>query len=145
MPEPSGNSTLSTTERLLAAGVYVAGILNFVALIIVAGYILIFEKSAWIKKAAVKAVVIVAMCSLIPVVMGFGDNIFAVLNSIISWFTRNSFTGIFWPIGLETIINNAVGAIEKLLLVILTLFALKDKSIRIGFIDKFVDKHLVRE
>ena len=66
--------------------VYFMGLLNTTALIIIAGYILLFEQNGWLKKCAVKAVAIFVVFSLIPICFGFVTDIFDFINNLIRGF-----------------------------------------------------------
>lgn len=59
-------SRLGIGLGLLCSGLYFVGLLNMLALIILAGYVLLFETNEWLKKNAVTALKIVIGFSLIP-------------------------------------------------------------------------------
>ena len=78
---------LGISVELLAALMYFIGLINLVGLLIVAGYVLICEKDAWLKRSAVTAIALSVAFSLISVVIGFGDNLFGLFNSLLANFS----------------------------------------------------------
>ena len=67
---------LGISVGLLGAAVYFCGVLSLLALIIVAGYILLVEENIWLRKSAVKAVVIYVSFAIIETIFSFGSEIF---------------------------------------------------------------------
>ena len=59
------------------------GLLGIVPLVILAGYVLLLENNEWLKRAAVKAVVIVVAFGLISVLIGTLSDVFDFLNVIL--------------------------------------------------------------
>lgn len=125
---------------LLGAALYFMGLINIVPLILLAGYVLLFESNEWLKKCAVKSVIIYVAFGLILVLLGMIDDVFGFLNVIIAWFP-----GAFrldFPGGIDSLISNAVSLIRSLLLVVLGFTALSQGSVKVGKIDNMVDKNV---
>lgn len=76
---------LGISVGLLAAIMYFMGILNLLGLLLIAGYILFCEKDLWLRKSAVKAVLIYAVFAVITLILGVIDNCFGILNTMIGW------------------------------------------------------------
>ncbi len=131
---------LGITVALMGAALYFMGLINILGLVILAGYVLLFEENEWLKKSAVKAVTIVFAFALISVVVSFSNDIFGVINNIISWF--DSSVRISWPLSLDSIVLNIINALEKLILIILGFKAFSQSSLSIGPIDKVVNKNM---
>lgn len=125
---------------LLGAALYFMGLVNFLGLILLAGYVLLFESNEWLKRSAVKAVAIVLGFALISVVIGISNDVFSVLNNLLS-LVRISFR-ISWPLKLDSIVLNAVDALEKLILLLLGFKAFTQGSMSVGPIDKVIDKNI---
>lgn len=51
-------SKLGISVGLLAAGMYFLGMVSVLAVVVVAGYVLLREDDAWLKRSAVKAAVL---------------------------------------------------------------------------------------
>ncbi len=131
---------LGISIGLMGAAVYFTGILNYIALIFIAGYILLFEENNWLKKSAVKAVVIFVTFSIIPVCFGFVSNVFDFVNYLINGFGGRLNLG--WPLNIEILVNIASQFIRNTLLFILGFMAISQGSIPVKPIDKFVDRHM---
>lgn len=131
---------LGITVGLMGAALYFIGLINFFGLIILSGYVILFETNEWLKRSAVKAVAIVVGFSLVSIVIGLGDDVFDVLNGILSWFKVPSVLA--WPFNLDSIIVNAINALEKLILITLGFKAFSQSSISVGPIDKVVNKNM---
>lgn len=134
---------LGITVGLLGASIYFMSMISTLGLIIMAGYVLLFEENPWLKKSAVKAVFITVAFSLISVLISMGSNVFNIFNTILSWTTVEF--RLKYPYGSETIIRNGLSILENILYLILGLKALKQGSIKIGFIDNFINKHMDQE
>jgi len=133
-----GKTKLGISIGFLGAALYFIGLFNFLALIALAGYILIFEKNEWLKRSAVKAIVIVIGFALVSVLINLSNDILGILSIPLSLF-KTSFR-FSWPLGIDSIALNALNIIEKLLLLVLGLKAFNQGSLTIDPIDKVVDK-----
>jgi len=131
---------LGISVGMMGAALYFLGYVNFLCLVILAGYVLLFESNEWLKRTAVKAVAIVIGFSLISLVVGFGNDIFSTLNGILSWFDVSD--RLSWPAKLDTIILNTAEAAEKLILLILGIKAFKQSSFTVKPIDNVINKNM---
>ena len=132
---------LGISVGLLGAAVYFCGVLSLTALVLVAGYILLVEENIWLRKSAVKAVVIYVAFAIVETILGFGDEIFGFLNVILGWAKDVEFR-FDYPWRLDSLIRYALGAVETLLYLILGFKALSQGSIKVGPIDNCVNKHM---
>jgi hypothetical protein len=131
---------LGITVGLLGAGLYFLGLLSFLGLIILSGYVLLFETNEWLRITAVKAVAVVIGFALISTIFTFGNDIFNSINGFLSWIDVS--TRLSWPINLDTIGINLINALEKIVLIILGFKAFGQGSIKVGPIDKVVNKNM---
>ncbi len=131
---------LGISVGLLGAALYFMGLVNFLGLILLAGYVLLFESNEWLRRSAVKAVAIVLGFALISVAIGISNDVFAVLNGLLSW-VRISFR-ISWPLQLDSIVLNVVDILEKLILLLLGFKAFTQGSMNVGPIDNVIDKNI---
>ena len=132
---------LGITVGALGAITFFAGFFGgYLAAIVLAGYALLFEENAWLKRSVVKAVVLmvffsvtVAIINVIPDLLGFAGNIASVFN------------GEFSIIKVNQIVNVLVSGLnlaEKVLFLGLGVKALSQGTIVIPFIDKKVSKYI---
>jgi hypothetical protein len=130
---------LGISIGLLGAAVYFMGLINTTALILLAGYILLFESNTWLRKCATKAVAIMIAFALIPVVLSFVTDILSFINSVVNGFGGS--LRLDWPFGIDNWINIAANLLEKIILVALGFTALSQGTIAVGPIDKVIDRH----
>lgn len=132
---------LGITVGALGAITFFAGFFGgYLAAIVLAGYALLFEENAWLKRSVVKAVVLmvffsvtVAIINVIPDLLEFVGNIASVFN------------GNFSIIKVNQVVNVVVSGLnlaEKVLFLGLGVKALSQGTIVIPFIDKKVSKYM---
>ena len=134
------------TKIGISAGAYAAMIFllalygGYTPLLIGVGFVLIFESNDWLKATVVKAFVLALCFSLCSTLLDLIPDLLAIINS---W--ARVFNGGIDFSKLDQIINaiwSIISFIKTILFLILALMALKMKTIGIGFVDKFVEKHL---
>lgn len=131
---------LGITVGLMGALMYFIALFGgYLAMIIIAGYILLFETNEWLKKSAIKAAVItigfavlISVVNLIPDAISFVSSIIAVFGKYFSLTIVDK---------IISVITTALAIIEKILLLILGFKALRQGTIGIAFIDRFIQKH----
>lgn len=112
---------------------------GYIPMLIIGGYILFFENNEWLKKAAIKAVVLLVgfslisgLVGLIPSVVTFINEIFTAFNS---YFSLNIVTGIF------SAVSTGVSVAKTVLFMLLAIKALTQGTVRISIVDKLIQKH----
>lgn len=113
---------------------------GYTAAIILAGYILLFEENAWLKRSAVKGVALMFGFAVLSAVINLIPNAISFIDSIC-----NVFGGDFYVTFISNIISvvdNALGIIEKLLFIVLGLKAFNQGTVRIPVIDSLVNKYM---
>lgn len=139
---------LGISVGLMGTAIYFMGLISTLGLVILAGYVLLFEENPWLKKSAVKAVILSVAFSLISVVISSGDNVFGILNTMLDWadgpfdFIKFQFK---YPFDIDILLTNALDLLENILFLILGFKALRQDSIKIGFMDNFINKHMDQE
>lgn len=134
-------SKLGISVGLLGALVYFGGLFNGMLLLsLIAGYILIAEENVWVKRTAVKAVIIYVLFALASTVVGFIPDLMGILNN---------FLGIFGTSFSPRIITSFISFIQSIIsfakTIVFLLFgfkALSQGTIVIPFIDNLVNKHM---
>lgn len=137
---------LGISVGALAAAIFITGIFNTTAMIILAGYALLMESNPWLKKAAVKAVVIVMGAVLITYATDFINDVLAIPNYIIKWFddSYDAFQ-LYIPLNILSIIDRVVVIGEFALLAVCAIKAPKQGTLKFGPLDKFIDKIIIKE
>lgn len=131
---------LGISVGLLGAALCFTGLFNYLGLIILAGYVLIFEKNEWLRKSAVKVVTIVIAFTIISTLIGISNSILDILNVPLSW-VKIPFR-LSWPLKIDSIVLSVLGILEKLVLLLLGFKAFTQGTISLGPIDKIIDKNI---
>jgi len=131
---------LGISVGLLGAILYFTGMFNFIVLILLVGYVLIFETNEWLRKSALKAVMVVIVFSIVSTLIGISNNILSILNTPLS-LIRIPFR-LSWPFGIDSILLNILSIAEKLLLLLLGFKAFSQGSLSLGPIDNIIDKNV---
>lgn len=132
---------LGITVGALGAITYLAGFFSgYLVVIILAGYVLLFEENAWLKRSVVKAIVLmaffsvlVAVLNLMPDIIGFIGNIALVFNGHFVLAKVNQ---------IITMLVSGINVVEKVLFLGLGFKALSQGTIVIPFIDTKVSKYM---
>ncbi len=132
---------LGITVGALGAITFFAGFFGgYLAAIVLAGYALLFEENAWLKRSVVKAVVLmvffsvtVAIINVIPDLLEFVGNIASVFNGNFSIIKVNQ---------IVNVVVSGLNLVEKVLFLGLGVKALSQGTIVIPFIDKKVSKYI---
>ncbi len=132
---------LGITVGALGAITYFAGFFSgYLVAIVLAGYVLLFEENAWLKRSVVKAIVVmtffsvlVAIINFIPEVIGFIGNIASVFNGHFAIAKINQ---------IIIVLVSGINIVEKVLFLGFGIKALSQGTIVIPFIDTKVSKYI---
>ncbi len=134
-------SKLGISVGLLAAALYFMGLFSgYMVAVLLAGYILLCEEDQWLKKSAVKAISVMVLFSLLTAVVNLIPNVMNLIDSIVSMFGGNFY--IFFISNWVSAIIAVLNIVEKLLLIVLGLKALKQKTITVPFVDDLINKYM---
>lgn len=132
---------LGISVGLMGAGLYFFGLVSLIPGFLLAGYVLLMEDNEWLKKSAVKMLVIVLGFGLLNAGVGLIQDVFRVLNSILGWIPfLNLSIGV--PFHLDSILNYVISFVKTIVLIVLGFKALSVGSMKVGFADKLVSKHM---
>lgn len=132
---------LGISVALMGAGLYFMGIFSFIPAFLLAAYVVLFEESAWLKRNAIRMVVIVTGFYVLLTGVDMLQEIWGVVNSILGWipFLNLHFS---FPLNLDSIANNIISFLENLVLLLSGFKALSGNMIKVDFADKLLSKHL---
>ena len=131
---------LGITVGLMGAIMCFAGLISgYISALLVAGYILLAEENAWLRKTAVKIVVLMLAFSLLSIAINFSPSLFGVIESILNIF--NSYFSFSFVHRLFGAIGNIINVIETVLFVILGVKAFNQGTVKIPVVDALLDKH----
>lgn len=132
---------LGISVAVLAALTYLLGLFSgYVALVVVVGYILLCETDEFLRKSAVKAILIMITFSLASAVLGLIPNGINILDNLFNIF-GGSFH-IYFVTNIISFITSILSLIQKLLLLVLAFMAWTEKNCRIPGLDDLVDKYM---
>lgn len=134
---------LGISTGLLAALVYFAALFGGfgVGLIVLAGYVLLFEGDEWLKRMAVKAVVFTVTMTVLYWIINIIPSIFAIINDFIALFNGEYFS-IEWISEIIEILQSVLSFVENIVLIILGLKAISKSTVYIPVIDGMVNKFI---
>lgn len=131
---------LGISVNLMAMVLYFSGLLSSTALFLAAGYILLREEDEWLRKAAVKAVVLVAVFAAGYALVSVFSNGFSAVESLVNGIPKLNFN-VRVPLNLDSVLRKLLGIAENLVFFVLGLNALNKKSFSVGPVDSLVEKH----
>lgn len=131
---------LGISAGLLGAAIYFAALLGgYTPVILLAGYVLLFEDNEWLKKSAVKAVALMISIGFMINVIGLIPDLLSWISSLVSVFKGSFNYGIVSSI--ISVITKAIDIVRTCLFLILGVKALNQGSIAVPFVDKIINKH----
>ncbi len=133
-------SKLGISVCLLSALTFLSGYFGITVLLLVAGYVLIREENASLKKNAVGTIVLYLAFAALSLCIGLLDNVFDLFN-FGSWMYEYAYTAYDIWNSFISCLYTLVDIAEKVVFGLLALFALLGKEVKIPVIDKFLEKH----
>ena len=127
---------LGLSVTFVAACAYFFGLFSTLPAILLVAYVLLKEDDEWLKKMAVKALVLVLVFWIAGSLVNAIDEVFSILSLIVGWFGAGR---ISVPLNLTNLVSYALYLVEILVMVVLGLQALKHESMSLGPIDGMVD------
>ena len=125
---------------LFAAGLYFMGLLGLFPMVLIAGYALLFEENAWLRRAAIKAVAVVVGFMVLNAMIGLLGNSASLIGDFFNLFSRHFNMMRF--ISFISILRNIVSIAQVLVLLLLGFKAIKHNDINIGLIDNTINRHM---
>jgi len=132
---------LGISAGTLGAAVYFsAALLGYISLLIVGGYILLVEKTEWLKKCVIKAVVLMLLYSLLSTVIGIIPQIFTLGSEEVLFGSYYLYmAGAYQIVSVALVVLNLV---RIGLFIALGVKALSEKTIVIPVVDRLIDKYM---
>lgn len=124
---------LGVSIGIVGAALCFLGCISYVPAVLLAGYVLIFEENEWLKKTAVKMMVVSISFGLALVGIGLIQDILGLLELC---------NEAIWTFSLDKILRFIISFLRDFVLIIMGFKALKLGTIKSDFIDKMIDKHM---
>lgn len=131
---------LGISVCLMGMLVFLAGYLGITALILVAGYIFIREENETLRKYAVYAIALFTTFLVVDVCINVLHILFIDLINFRSWMYGSTYYSVMN--GILSTITYILNLAEKVVFGLFAVGALAGKTIKIGFLDKFAEKHI---
>ena len=125
----------------VGASMYLLGLYGgYLVTLLFAGYILLVEENVWLKRCAVKTVVVMIGCSVLSTLIGFIPNVLDFLFSVINLFGANLYFDFVNRIA--SVFSMALNLVEKVLFICLAIKALNQGDIPVPAVDRFIKKYI---
>lgn len=138
-------SRLGISVGIVAAIVYLAGLLDgFVLLLVAAFYVLFCEQNEWLRKSAVKAVILYLAFAVVGLALGLIGDVFGAAFDFIRWVTSfiTGYSVSLFSFSLTGLLRDLVYFVRGVLFLVLALLAFKQKTISFGPLDRAIDKQM---
>ena len=132
---------LGISVGLVGAILYLCGFFSgYVATLLIAGYVLLFEENAWLKKTSVRAVALVTGFSALYALLGLIPDLISLVNSVFNVFGGHF--SIAFVSNIISVFRNLLNLLELVVYFLLGASALMQKEITIPGLDDLIDKHM---
>ena len=134
---------LGISIGLLASITYFAALFGGfgLALIALAGYILLAESDEWLRRMAVKAVIFTVVMNVLYWIVSLIPGVFGVINDIIALFNGDYFYP-EWISDIVDILHSVLSFVENVVLILLGIKALSKSTVYIPVVDGMVNKFI---
>ena len=139
--EKMQKTKLGISVGTLCAAIYFTGIFGgYVTAVFLAGYVLLVENNEWLRKNAVKAIVLMIIFSIVTAIINLIPDAISCVEHIMSAmglvFSENCLSN------LIAAITSVIDICQKLLFIILGTKALYQGTIHIPSVDRFINKYV---
>lgn len=132
---------LGISVGLVGAILYCLGLFGGALVTIAAvAYVLIFEENEWLKKTAVKVVVLMFFFPVVQYAVGLIPDLIRIVFDVLNMFKVYSNIEIVYSI--ENLFYDLVVIVKYVVFAIFGVMALSQKSVKIPLLDNFLDKHM---
>lgn len=126
---------------LMGAAAFFFGFFGgYVATALLVGYILLFEENAWLKRTAVKAIVLTVMFSLVYALIAYLPDLVSFIYSFVNLFEGHLDMNVVNQ--LATVLRTTVVLLEKTLFIVMGVKALRQGTVVFPALEKFISKHM---
>lgn len=133
---------LGISVGLFAAILYFSGLVDGMVLFLLAGYALLCEDNKWLRRAAVKAMLVVVIFAVGYGAAGAVSDLFDALASLLNGILKVS---ISVPLNLDSVVIYALRCLENIMLILLGVKALRQGTVNFKIADNLIDTHMTPE
>ena len=132
---------LGISVGLLGAAIYLVGLFGgYVARVVRAGYTLLFESNGWLRRSAVKAVVLMVAFSALNAVLGLIPDCFSAIEEVVA-LGGGEFQLVLLNHLFSAVIQ-LVDVVKKVLFLVLGAKALRQSTVVIPAVDEFISSYM---
>ena len=131
---------LGISAGLMGAALYFLGFLGIIPVVLVAGYVLLFEENEWLKRTAVKAVAVLAFFAVLIAFVNLAANSRTFLIDLSNIFGDGVSLIMFNRI--ISICRTVISFAQTVFLLLLGFKALKQGTVKLGPVDNTINKHM---
>ena len=122
---------------LIFAMAYFGG---YTVLFLLVGYVLIREEDAWLRRTAVKAVLVSVAFSVINLLLGLVPDMIGIVDDLFNVF--GSYFSIHFISNVMNLLGSILSFVKMLVFVNLGVLCLSKKQVKIPVIDDFLEKNV---
>jgi len=131
---------LGVSVGLMGAGIYLAALFGgYIPVILLAGYVLLVEENEWLRRTAVKAVVLLFSFAFLLTLIGLLPDVLSWIGSFVDLFKGSFEYEVISKI--VSIIRKTIGLIETVLFIILGFKSLSQGTVKVPVVDGIVKKY----
>lgn len=132
---------LGITAGALGAATFFAGLFGgYLVAVVLAGYVLLFEENAWLRRCVVKAIVLMFFFSFLTVLVNLLPDAISFISNLVSIFGGSFKVSIVGKI--VACITSGISIIQKVLMLGLGIKATRQETIVIPFFDSLVSEYM---
>ena len=126
---------------LFGAALYFVALTNIIPLVIMAGYVLIFEENDWLRRTAAKAVAVVLFFVILSALVSLIGHIPNLINDTAQLFGGRP-VNMLWLTRSLSIIRTVLSIIQTVLLLMMGFKAFKQGKVNFGLIDNTINNNM---
>lgn len=131
---------LGISIGLLGAGMFWLACINIIPAVLLALYVLLKEDDEWLRKAAVKMMIVCITFGLLSVGVGMIQDAINALNSMVHWL--QPIRTIVLPLNIDTVAQYAIQIIEDLVLIGMGFQAYHLSAMKNNYMDTIIENHM---
>lgn len=132
---------LGISVGLMGAIAYFAGLFSgYLVAVLIFGYIMLVEDNPWLRKTAVKSIVLLVTFSALSAVIGLIPDFISFINTIFNVFGSHFSLAILTNI--LAVISSALSILKTVVFLVLGLKALNQGTLTIPVVDNMTNKNM---
>lgn len=132
---------LGVSVGLVGAALYFFGLFSgYLLMALLAGYILLMEEDAWLRKQAVRSVALLVCFSLLGTLVGLIPNFLELIGDVVSIFNGSFSYGVVTKI--VNLLRDIINFVEIIVFLLLGVKALGQTSLKLPVVDDLTNQNL---